>query len=192
MTAMTEWRWPVRRSNAEPRSTQTHQRQFRHTQNFSDIVINFRAFCQLAKCAFSSRLIGSTLTRPRLSLRAANMRTCAYESFATRAAFALSSGDAASHAALDAAQEGSPWMRSTARTGSKRHGPDPIPHSPNPIRTRPTELLDQHLEARSPQRPSANHAPSARMIQNPSCGWPFVTISVCSRACVRLKNSACT
>jgi len=163
-----------------------------HGNNFLDIVINFRAFCQLAKCAFSSRLIGSTLTRPRLSLRAANMRTCAYESFATRAAFALSSGDAASHAALDAAQEGSPWMRSTARTGSKRHGPDPIPHSTNPIRTRPTELLDLHLEARSPERPPANHAPSARMIQNPSCGWPFVTISVCSRACVRLKNSACT
>jgi hypothetical protein len=170
--------------------TQTHHR---HTQNFLARSLSISAaFCQLAKCAFSSRLIGSTLTRPRLSLRAANMRTCAYESFAARAAFALSSGDAASHAALDAAQEGSPWMRSTARTGSKRHGPDPIPHSPNPIRTRPTELLDLHLEARSPERPPANHAPSARMIQNPSCGWPFVTISVCSRACVRLKNSACT
>ena len=190
MTAMTEWRWPVRRSNAEPRSTQTHHR---HTQNFFDIVYQFPLrSAKLAKCAFSSRLIGSTLTRPRLSLRAANMRTCAYESFAAQAAFALSSGDATSHAALDAAQEGSPWMRSTARTGSKRHGPDPIPHSPNPIRTRPTELLDLHLEARSPERPPANHAPSARMIQNPSCGWPFVTISVCSRACVRLKNSACT
>ena len=189
---MTEWRWPVRRSsNAEPRSTHRHTTDTRNTS--FDIVYQFPLrSAKLAKCAFSSRLIGSTLTRPRLSLRAANMRTCAYESFAARAAFALSSGDAASHAALDAAQEGSPWMRSTARTGSKRHGPDPIPHSTNPIRTRPTELFDQHLEARSPQRPSANHAPSARMIQNPSCGWPFVTISVCSRACVRLKNSACT
>lgn len=60
MTAMTEWRWPVRRSNAEPRSTQTHHR---HTQNF----LVLRHSLSIRRCVLPTRKMRFLLKAHRLN-----------------------------------------------------------------------------------------------------------------------------